>query len=143
MKGPKAVQGTQADDEQVFYVEWAREIFKANIPTVTDSLQRLVTLNCALLGGSLTLYDEKVLPFYLHPYVVMSFFLALVSSVIGMLPITKDVDPNDPKDIRDKQQQTLAFKRSALNIAFGFLVLGFGFCIYGMLATFYFGPAKH
>lgn len=138
------VQGVKVDPDDLFYIEWARETKKKNIATATDALQRLVTLNCALLGGSLALYSSGILPKWIQPVVVLLFFLSLLCSVYGMIPQLKDADSNDPAYIRDTKDKTLAEKIWVLRAASFFLIVAFGVCILtiGFGSLFTSGTAK-
>ena len=123
-------QGVKADPDDLFYIEWARETKKKNIAVATDALQRLVTLNCALLGGSLALYSSGILPKWIQPVVILLFFLSLLCSVYGMIPQLRDVDSNDPAAIRDRKDKTLNEKVWVLRAASFFLIVGFLVCIF-------------
>lgn len=121
--------GQQPSAEELFYIEWARETKKRNIAVATDALQKLVTLNCALLGGSLVLYGKTILPSWIQPIVVVVFFLSLLSSVYGIIPQMREADSHDPADIREKKELTLKNKIWTLRIASFFLIVGFAVSI--------------
>lgn len=126
---PTRNQGSKIDPGDLFYIEWARETVKQNIAIATDALQRLVTLNCALLGGSLVLYSTGILPAWIQRVVVIPFFLSLICSVYGMIPKPQKADPNDPASIRDTKERTLKGKMYALYSACTLLLVGFLLCL--------------
>jgi hypothetical protein len=130
--------GTEVGPEELFYIEWARETKKKNIAVATDALQRLVTLNCALLGGSIALYRQSILPFWIQPVVIVFFFLSLLCSVYGMIPQVREADANDPEDIRDKKDKILEGKVRVLWAASFFLIVGFALCLLAMPFGFFF-----
>jgi hypothetical protein len=128
-ESPRAL-GTQVSPDDLFYIEWARETKKKNIAVATDALQRLVTLNCALLGGNLALYGTTILPKWIQTVVIVTFFLSFLSSVYGMIPKITDADANDPTDIRASKERTLREKIWVLRLASFFLIVGFTLCVF-------------
>ena len=124
--------GSVTEDDE-FYLEWARETQKKNVSIANDALQKLVTLDSALLGGSLTLYDKTILPEWIHPMVVLAFFISLILSVIGTWPSDKSVDQRSPTEIKEAKNGILRTKMNLLLGAGLCLCMGFVFCIFGFV----------
>jgi hypothetical protein len=88
-----------------------------------------VPLNCALLGGSLVLYGQKIVPSWVQGSVILCFFASLVVSSVGMLPAARQFDLTNPEEIRAAKNATLQLKILLLRMATFFLVVGFLICI--------------
>lgn len=97
-------------EDDLFFLEWGKETLKKNISTVNDILQRMVTLNCALLGGTIAFYDEKIMPTAAKFWVELFFLAALVPAFLGMLPKEERVDLKCPSDIKAAKKHILDSK---------------------------------
>ena len=119
--------------EDEFYVDWALETFKRNLSFTNDVLQRLVTLNAALLGGAIAFYDEKILPPPLKPFVILSFFVSLVLAFLGMMPHEERLDIQCPSEVKAFKQRALTSKRRFLWGAGAAIAIAFGICFMAIL----------
>lgn len=97
-------------EEDLFLLEWGKESLKKNIGIVNDALQRMVTLNSALLGGSIAFYDDKVMPTAAKFWVELFFLIALISAFLGMLPKEERVDLKCPADVKAAKKHILDSK---------------------------------
>lgn len=130
---PPRLEQSDPTPEDEFYLEWGLESLKRNLTFANDILQRLVTLNGVLLGGSIAFYDEHILSATLKPIVLLCFFLSLVLSFLGMMPYERRVDIRMPGCIKQFKQRALQSKRNYLWWAGGFLAAGFGICLGAMV----------
>jgi len=119
--------------EETFYADWARESIRHNLDLANDILRQLITLNTALLGGSVLFLDEHLVPSPLRFLAILSFLVALILSFLGVLPYEGQVDIRNITAVREHKQKAFRHKHAFLwYSAFG-MALGFGFAIAGLL----------
>jgi type III secretory pathway component EscV len=128
------VSGRPPSDEESFYTRWARETLKRNINLANEILKQLVTLNTALLGGSVLFLAENMMPGPLRFLAILSFFAALIVSFFGVLPYEAHLDIKNVTAIRNHKQRALHHKRKYLWGSALCSALGFGFVIAGLLS---------
>ena len=128
--------------EDEFFVEWGLETYKRNLTLANDILQRLVTLNGVLLGGSIAFYDEHIVPPTLKPVVLFCFFVSLVLSFFGMMPYEQKIDIRIPALVKEFKMRALRSKRRCLWCAGGFLTTGFGICFVAILHRVLYGAMR-
>jgi hypothetical protein len=131
---PEIQEGQAPTEEDKFYIQWGRETIKNNLNFANEVLRQLITLNSALLGGSIVFLDEKLVKPPFRGLVISAFTLSLIFSFIGMMPYEATIDIRSPQDIKDHKQKALKHKRIYLWIA-GFLILaGFLIAFAGVMA---------
>lgn len=86
--------------EEEFYLEWGRETQKAGTSAALDTLQRLMSLNGTMLGGSLLLWQSSSTSNWARPTCCFLFLTALISAFLGMLPSYSKVDLGNPAAIK-------------------------------------------
>src|SRR4051794_11246241 len=70
--------------EEAFFAEWGRESLKQTIPFLNDAIQKLITLDAALIGGGLLLGPHKdVLPPGGRVFALGCFVLSLLFAVVA------------------------------------------------------------
>lgn len=73
-------------DEAATYAN-AVKAREQSIPALNDFLQRLLTLNSALIGGGFVVAKGDVLPFWCGVAVLAVLVLSLCATVFGLLPV--------------------------------------------------------
>lgn len=127
-------EGTPPTGDDKFFTLWGRESLKNNLVLANEALRQLVTLNSALLGGSIAFLDEKVITPYFKVWVIVAFFFSLIVSFLGMMPYEGSVDLRIPEQIKQHKEKALKSKRWYLWTAGLFLGLGFAFALLGMIS---------
>lgn len=135
------LEGSPPNEDDIFYISWGRESLKNNLVFANEVLRQLVTLNSALLGGSIAFLDETIIAVSFKVWVIVAFFLSLIMSFVGMMPYEGSVDLRIPKQIKQHKEDALKSKRCYLWIAGILLGIGFGIALAGiiMLRLKYFG----
>jgi len=128
------LSGRPPSDKELYYARWARETLKRNIDLANDVLKQLVTLNMALLGGSVLFLAEDMMPQPLRFLAIFSFLAALIISFLGVLPYESHLDIQNVTAVRYHKQQALRHKRKYLWGSAFCSALGFGFVIAGLLS---------
>lgn len=105
MDKPQVSKPLTQDDE--FYLEWGRETQKAGISVSVDTLQRLVSLNGTMLGGSLLLWQSIATASWMRPTCCGLFLIALFTAFWGILPHSDRVDLDDPASIKQFKETLL------------------------------------
>jgi hypothetical protein len=128
-------ESSPADELDTFYVEWARESLKRNLPFVNEVLRGLVTLDTALLGGSVLWLGPQIVPAWFRLAVVLCFLLSLAAAFWGMLPYTGTaVDLRCPDLIHKHKTEALRTKQFWVWVAAWCLIAGFAVALVGLLA---------
>ncbi len=125
---------TQSDEEELvsieptaddlFYTNWARNVYEGRWKFVADSLRELVVVNTVLFGGSLAFLDEKVLHQGFRTPVVICFLISLIISLHGMVPVRRVFDLTSVPQAKANYRRSLNRKGWSVQACFGFLVLG-------------------
>jgi hypothetical protein len=82
--------GGTPTEEQLLFAEIGREQIKRSIPALNEALQRLVTLNAGLLGGSLVFLKPELAPAWSRWPAIICFFFSLFVAIWGGLPHPAD-----------------------------------------------------
>jgi len=127
------VSGRPPSDEELLYIQWVRETLKNNINLANDVLKQLLTLNTALLGGSVLFLAQNMMPGFIRFFAILSFFAALIVSFLGVLPYEAHLDIKNVMAIRNHKKRTLDHKRKFLWGSALCSALGFGIVIAGLL----------
>ena len=126
------MSGTPPTEEDKFYLAWGRESLKRNIEIANQVLQQLVTLNTALLGGSVFFLSAEFSVEFARWIVVALLLLALAVAFIGVLPYEGKIDLRIPKDIKAHKEKALRHKRFFVTVSALFTGGAFGFAIAGV-----------
>jgi hypothetical protein len=129
-------QGIRPSSDDMFYFRWGRETLKGNLTLANEVLRQLVTLNSALLGGSIAFLDEAVVDASFKPWIVGAFTISLILSFVGMMPYEALVDLRVPEEVRRHKELAFKSKRRYLWSAGVCLAAGFGLAIAGMLVLY-------
>lgn len=79
--------GVSCTAEESFYLDWAQESYKQVGPFLNDCLQKLITLDVALIGGGLLLGPrDDILPVAARVPPLVLLVLSLACAVIGVRP---------------------------------------------------------
>jgi hypothetical protein len=113
-----------ADPEDVFYLDWARETYKQSLPRLLDSLQRVITLATALLGGAIFVASAAAVPDWFRVPAMSLFLVSLSVAFYGTMPYSESVELNDPGRVREFKRTVAAFRANALWYASAALWLG-------------------
>lgn len=105
------IEAQYADPVDVFYLEWGRETLKQVIPRLTDSLQRVITLATALLGGSMFFASSDVVPSHFRAAAMILFLASLSMALYGILPYSAPVGLNDPRSVQDFKATVAEFRQ--------------------------------
>jgi len=125
--------GKWPDPEDVFFFELGEEIFKRNIPFLNEILKQLVTMSIALSGGSLMFLDKSVCDPTLKLAASVMFFVALISSFVGVLPYRDSVRRSDPDAIKENVKKATEWKNGFVWAASIFIGLGLILAFFGVL----------
>ena len=123
MDAPQLAKPLTPEDE--FYLEWGRETQKASISTTLDTLQRLISLNGTMLGGSLLLWQTLSSPSWMKPACCILLLLSLLAAFWGALPSSQDVDPDDPAAIKKFKERLLSRRNTWVRVSAGLTSLAF------------------
>jgi hypothetical protein len=123
-EGGAVVTGELATAREQFLLEWGRETWKKSGEQAASSLQRLVTLNTALLGGTLA-FPQGI---QMHPgfrWTAAAWFLvSLAFAIYHGIAQTEPVDIDDPYAIEAYKERLTAERVWANRIAAGCLFVG-------------------
>ena len=125
-----AVGPVSYNDQQLF--DWVVETSKASMKTASEALQRLVTVNIALLGGSIAFIKPDMMPAYFHVVSNLVFFFSLATAAYGSMPVSYHVLALLPADIAEKKEQALSHRLLFLRCATAFLLVGFALAFVGV-----------
>lgn len=114
-----------ASEEFKFYHKWSLDVRRQNMDFTNEVLRRLVTLAGVLLGGSLTLINDKTMMAVFQVLTSGAFFAALVASFVGMIPFDAHVSPDVPDEFRATVERAFAWKTRLIGFAGGCLAFGF------------------
>jgi len=132
------VQSTPASD--VFFLDWARESYKRNLPFTNEILRLLLTLNAALLGGAVVGLGKVIAPGF-PALTAVAFLAALATALKGVYPFEGvGVNLNDPKAIARHKALSLKWKLCWLRLTAMFMLAGFAFAIVGAALSYWFPP---
>lgn len=93
---PAVYEGVPTSARDNFLIDWGLDTWRKSAERLADALQRVVTLNVTLLGGSLVFLREEVAPAWARLAAMGAFLLSLALALAGSLPRTARLDPEDP-----------------------------------------------
>lgn len=128
------LKSSPPSDEDLFYLEWAKETIKKNIENAHGALVQFITLNTTLLGGSIVFLKPEVIGKVFLSASFSLFFIALLISFLGILPHESTVSIISPSEIKAHKIQALSKKRKlmwscAAFTGSGLLIMGVGVII--------------
>lgn len=110
-----------------------RETLKNNINFLNEVLRQLVSLNVALLGGSVIFLNDTFMNSTFKVFVILVFLLSLMFSFVGIMPYGRSVDLRVAEDIRKHKRFVLTFKLYFTGTAGILLGAGFILALIGIL----------
>ena len=132
-ENPQSTIGRRLTLEDTFYLSWAEESLKNTLPFLNDVLRQLVTLSSTLLGGSIAFISINMIGPRYHYVATISFFLALITSFIGILPRRGSVSFQDISQNQHDLEAALNWKLRLCRIAGVLIAFGFLAIIVGLL----------
>ncbi len=120
--------------EEDFYIQWGKETLKTNIENANIVLRQLITLNTALLGGSVAFLSQGEISKSWHGASMAFFFIGLIFAFLGSAPYESKVQLNMPNEIKQHKEKALKSKRcslweSAIFTGTGLLIAAIGISI--------------
>lgn len=107
------VMGEIPDTETVRLYDFMVSIRTQNVPVMNDFLGKLLTLNTALIGGGIALFNSK--PAFASPttigFIFGCLFFSLLAALFGLMPLPWTYD-NSTESLKSIEQDVL-FKKSA------------------------------
>lgn len=129
----------EATDDEVFFLEWARESVKRTCPQLNELLQKLITLIIALVGACLVAIKEKMMPQNWGTVATAIFLSALVFAIVGIWPRRKMLPLDCASEIENKEKAAIRYKATWVRASFTALCIGVAMTIAGFLSS---PPAK-
>ena len=127
------IMGEPATPDEIFFAEWGEQTLKQSAPALQDSLQKLITLDAALIGGVLIALKEDVLPPIFRLSVIVCFLVSLGAAMCGVQPLWRNVTMGCAEEIKAYQFDTIRRKSFWIRAAYACLIIGFALAIYGIL----------
>lgn len=129
----KIINGKPLTKEEDFYLTLSEEFVKNNSKFVNDVLRQLITLNTALLAGTVTFINKEIINENFKIVVVFFFLIALIISFVGTMPYSGTISFTDPYRVKTFSENALDYKLKYIKIS-GFISgLGFLIIIIGMI----------
>jgi hypothetical protein len=122
-----------ADPEDDFALQWGRETLKDTIPRLDAALQRLITLDTALLGGSIFFVSSDILPHGFRLSAMFAFLASLAVAFYGSQLVGQNLALGDPDAIRSMKAQITTHRYGWLRWASWLLWTGLFFATLGSL----------
>ncbi len=104
------IKATAPSEDDEFYISWGRETLKNNINFLNEVLRQLVSLNVALLGGSIIFLDNRFVDDTFKVIVILAFLFSLMFSFAGIMPYGRSVDLRVAEDIRKHKRFVFILK---------------------------------
>lgn len=123
---------TPKDD---FFLEWGREQIKGTPPALNASLQHIITIDVALVGGGLAAAGSDTLPGWWGVGAVALVFLSLAVSLWGVYPVGRRVRWRVPADIERFAVETIRRKQRSMFASFVLLVAALGVVVLYLLVS--------
>jgi magnesium-transporting ATPase (P-type) len=130
----KPIKVTGPSEDEEFYISWGRETLKNNITLVNEVLRQLVSLNIALLGGSIVFLNDNLIDWAFKVAIILMFFSSLIFSFVGIMPRGGRVDLRVAEEIRRHKSRILKWKLYFVGTAGLLLGTGFILALIGLLA---------
>ena len=128
---PIFVDGKPTSFRDNFLLDWGLESWKKSLERLADALQRLVTLNVGLLGGSVVFLKDDVCTGWGRALAFACLLFSLFASLHGSLPKTYEVDLGQPAEIERQKLNIGLFRERWLYRASVGLWAGLGFAALG------------
>ena len=133
MQKPQVAKTLSPEDQ--FYLDWGRETQKASISAAIDTLQRLISLNGTMLGGSLLLWQSSSSIAWLREICCALFMFGLMSAFWGSLPTASKVDLDNPNEIKTWQVNLLRRRNRWVTISAALTTIAFCVAIAALVFT--------
>ena len=104
------VASTPPSQEDAFYLQWGEETIKKNIENAHGVLTQFLTLNTALMGGSVVFMKAENIGDLWLSVALSLFFVGLCTSFLGVLPHETAVNPISPTQIKEHKHSALLKK---------------------------------
>ena len=149
ISSPKTDQGSipltaveaSAENREAFLL--GKKMIESGVESVQDTLRQLLTLATALLGGSIALTSDQLMPQLCKVATVACFLITLGISFWGMIPYAARISPNLPETVREARSKALEWKLSRLRWAGYSLIAGFVIAFAGLIVRSYAPIEKH
>jgi len=125
------------DDKPI--LEWGWQSFKECTPRLNEHLARLVTLNAALIGGSIFWLTASTMCGGFRVLVTSLFLFSLMLASYGLYPKGGEVDLYCADSILNMERWIIRRKTFWLKLSFGFMLVGFTSAIIGMIVKAWVG----
>ena len=119
--------------EEDFYLSLAGEFVKNNSKFVNEVLRQFVTINTALLAGTITFMNKEIINENFKIFVIFSFLISLVISFIGILPYSGNINFISPYIIKEFNKKLLNHKLKYLKLSAVVSGIGFLIIVVGMI----------
>jgi len=103
--------GNAPSEEDLFYLEWGKETTKKNIEIAHGILIQFLTLNTALMGGSVVFLSPGAVDKAWQTIALCLFFIGLFISFVGILPHETTANIISPSEIKQHKEKALRRKR--------------------------------
>jgi hypothetical protein len=111
-----------ASAEDVRYIEWGWETHKQAIPNLVAALQRVLTIDAGLIGGSIALLKDDVVSGPWRVAVIILLLASLLSTIAGLYPFRSKWRGLD--DVKRFKKRNELFKSACLLVSHAFLFAG-------------------
>lgn len=133
-----SVESRPPTQKEIFYLDWVKDLIKAQFSLCNEVLKQIITLCLALLSVSV-IFDklfEKDPSFKF--FTVLMFFIALICACVGIYPFeSNNLWFDSPSDIERFKSRALNFKKLWYKLSSVFLLLGIGTIVYAVLRQVY------
>lgn len=103
--------GSAPSEDDLFYLEWGKETTKKNIENAHGVLTQFLTLNTALMGGSVVFLSPSAVDKAWQTIALGLFFIGLFISFVGILPHETTANLISPSEIKQHKEIALHRKR--------------------------------
>lgn len=120
------VRNEDITEKEKILLEWAKESWKNNIDTYNKILKLLLNMIIPLFSGLIVFFNYIEIysnDCWYYPFIFLS--LSFVSSLIGILPFTKEINIINATEIDHFRNNTLKRKKYSMIISLFFLFLSF------------------
>lgn len=118
--------------EQEYYCDWADQLHRNSLTVLDERLQRLVTLNAAILGGSFV-FGQAVLSPGSRIVAVICLIASLLCALLGTFPKESNADRTCAYQVKACLEETVRFRGRMLKIASALLVAAFSAALVGYI----------
>lgn len=127
------IDGKPLRKEEDFYLSLAGEFIKNNSKFVNEVLRQFITLNTALLAGTVTFINKEIINENYKIVVVFCFLISLIISFVGTIPYSGGVSFSDPHKVKTFSENALNYKLKFLKASGIISGIGFLVIIIGMI----------